>query len=58
LLSLLAQAKPSQDLNKPQTKELSDLGAGAGAARGVPVASKNKTAVVEVSWPKQNAGHG
>nr|AAL90433.1 RH70210p [Drosophila melanogaster] len=47
LLLAESQAKPSQDLNKPQTKEPSDLGAGAGAARGVPVAAKNKTAVVE-----------
>ncbi|XP_033162232.1 uncharacterized protein LOC117142394 [Drosophila mauritiana] len=48
LLLAESQAKPSQDLSKPQTKEeLSDLAAGAGAARGVPVAAKNKTAVVE-----------
>lgn len=47
LLLAESQAKPSQDLNKPQTKEPSDLGAGAGAARGVAVAAKNKTAVVK-----------
>lgn len=60
MLSPLARAKPSQDLT-----ELSDLrgkGSGAAAAAAGTVAareggavtgevSKNKTAVVEVSWP-------
>ncbi|XP_002096279.2 uncharacterized protein LOC6535651 isoform X1 [Drosophila yakuba] len=47
LLLAESQAKPSQDLNKPQAEELRDLRAGAAAAGGVGEVARNKTAVVE-----------